>query len=153
QLETLHKFSQKFAPYGFSSKRFCSAYGMSELAGLIAASRYGKKPKSLSLEIEALKNNKAMVTKQAINSSKLIGCGRLLQGLQVKVVKPETLTVLPEMNIGEIWLAGSAVAAGYWQRLTETEEFFGATLPGDQPVYFKTGDLGFIYKGEIFLTG
>ena len=69
------------------------------------------------------------------------------------VVDPETRIGLSEREIGEIWVAGPSVASGYWDRENDTADTFGATLIDGSGPYLRTGDLGFLFEGELFVTG
>ena len=84
----------------------------------------------------------------------LVGCGAALLDQEVVIVDPETMTHLPDSRVGEIWVAGPSVAQGYWRRAEETANTFRAYLKdsGRGP-YLRTGDLGFVHNGELFVTG
>src|SRR5579883_41447 len=153
QYETLLKFSQKFGPFGFCFNHFCSAYGMSEMAGTIAATQITKVPVFFNLSTEGLKNNKVIFTESNQEHSKFVSSGKLIPGLQAMIVDPEKRIALKPGNIGEIWLKGKPVTAGYWHNIDDTEEYFNAKLVGEDQFYFKTGDLGFIKEDEICITG
>ncbi len=153
QLGTLEAFSQKFSPCGFDIKYFCSAYGMSELTGAIAASQYGNKPTHFNLATESLKNNKVAFANKKTPSRKFVSSGYLLPGLHAVIVDADTHIPLRAGKIGEVWLSGKSVANGYWRRPEETIKAFQAKLPDSGQMYFRTGDLGFIRKEELCLTG
>ncbi len=138
QPQTLTAFANKFRSCGFQLKQFCSAYGMSELSGAIAATPYGREPKVYSLPSD---------------NRERISSGHLLPGLHVIAVDPDTGRPVSEGEIGEIWISGQSVVNGYWQRPTETNEVFNATLPGNSRTYFRTGDLGCLHHNELYLTG
>jgi acyl-CoA synthetase (AMP-forming)/AMP-acid ligase II len=100
------------------------------------------------VDAAALEQNQIRIGEKAI-----VGCGQPLPGQTVKIVNPETLAVCQPDQVGEIWVISPSVTQGYWQRQTETEEAFQARLAGfDQP-FFRTGDLGFLHQGELFITG
>ena len=84
----------------------------------------------------------------------LVGCGRSEVGTRIAIVDPETRTECGAGRVGEIWVAGASVAQGYWGRTRETEETFAAHLgdTGEGP-FLRTGDLGFIRDGALFVTG
>jgi acyl-CoA synthetase (AMP-forming)/AMP-acid ligase II len=74
-------------------------------------------------------------------------------GQSIVIVDPETLQVLPDGQVGEIWQSGGSVTAGYWGKPELTQETFGArTADGDGP-FMRTGDLGFLIEGELFVSG
>ncbi|MEM7384623.1 MAG: beta-ketoacyl synthase N-terminal-like domain-containing protein, partial [Verrucomicrobiota bacterium] len=88
----------------------------------------------------------------------IVSCGRPVDGLDVCVVEPESDTPLPEGDVGEIRIAGDSVASGYWRREEETQKVFGGSLKKrgraeDSSAYLRTGDLGFLLDGEIFVSG
>ncbi len=86
----------------------------------------------------------------------LVGCGPVLPGFQLRIVDPETRQICEPNRIGEIWLAGPCVGRGYWGQPEATSELFEATLSGqgaDSTRYLRTGDLGFMHEGELFVAG
>ena len=84
----------------------------------------------------------------------LVGCGRPVPRQQVVIVNPESLAPSLPDQIGEVWVSGSCVAQGYWQKPEETEYTFRGYLAntGEGP-FLRTGDLGFLQDGELFVTG
>jgi acyl-CoA synthetase (AMP-forming)/AMP-acid ligase II len=84
----------------------------------------------------------------------LIGCGTPYIGTTLAIVDPETRAACPVGHVGEIWVRGPCVASGYWNRAEETEALFRARIAGsnDGP-YLRTGDLGFLRDGEVYITG
>ena len=84
----------------------------------------------------------------------LVGCGEPLEETRVRIVNPTTQRACPAGEVGEVWLAGAGIATGYWGKQEESDATFKATLAesGEGP-YLRTGDLGFIHRGELFLTG
>jgi acyl-CoA synthetase (AMP-forming)/AMP-acid ligase II len=88
------------------------------------------------------------------NNQELVSCGPPLIKTKVAVVDPNTLTRSKPDEIGEIWVSGGNVAEGYWNRLEETKRAFKARIAdtGEGP-FLRTGDLGFMHKGEIYITG
>jgi acyl-CoA synthetase (AMP-forming)/AMP-acid ligase II len=84
----------------------------------------------------------------------LVGCGHSWAGQEVRIVDPEARTARPDGHVGEIWVRGPSVARGYWNRPDETEATFRAQLAdtGAGP-FLRTGDLGFVQDGELFVTG
>ena len=88
------------------------------------------------------------------NAQTLVGCGSSIGGEEVVIVHPESFHPLPPDQIGEIWVRSPSVGQGYWNKPEETERTFGARLknrPDDR--FLRTGDLGFIADGELFITG
>jgi acyl carrier protein len=83
-----------------------------------------------------------------------VGCGQQLGGQTIRIVDPDTSTRSDEGRIGEIWFAGESVASGYWQKKVETEAtFLARTAQGDVDTCLRTGDIGFVRDGELFIAG
>ncbi|MFO7614799.1 MAG: AMP-binding protein, partial [Bacteroidales bacterium] len=83
-----------------------------------------------------------------------VSCGYPWQGTTVKIVHPESCRVNPAREVGEIWVSGPSVAKGYWNKPEETERTFRARVAdtGEGP-FLRTGDLGFIHDGHLYITG
>ncbi|MCT7979845.1 AMP-binding protein [Laspinema olomoucense] len=149
--QVLEQFCQRFQPWGFRPQTFAPAYGLAEATLLVTTSRKSPSPVCCTVSQEALSQNRFVET--AIGQ-KLAGSGRLLDNSQVAIVHPDTLTRCQPDEIGEIWVASAGVARGYWQRPDVTKDTFHAYLndTGEGP-FLRTGDLGAIHNGELFVTG
>ena len=154
--ETLNGFAERFAPAGFSSSAFYPCYGLAE-ATLLATG--GEGPGELVLQSfvrESLEHNTVTIADNAdgTRSQTLVGCGSSLLGQELLIVDPQTSTPCEPGKIGEIWLRGESIAKGYWQRADETKDTFGGYLAesNDGP-FMRTGDLGFVSGGQLFVTG
>ena len=79
--------------------------------------------------------------------------GEPAPGVEVRIVDPETLNVLPEDEVGEIWLRSASVASGYHNRPAETTERFHAHTSDGEGPFLRTGDLGLLHEGELYVTG
>ena len=153
QTETLIKFVEKFSAYGFNLNQFCPAYGMSELSGAIASHMPGKNVMQVNLSLGGLQHNNVELADQSSPHHQFSALGKLLDGIEAEIVDPTLLKKAGKHKIGEIWLSGKSVAAGYWQKPAETKEIFHATLMRSKKKYFRTGDLGFILNKELYITG
>lgn len=92
------------------------------------------------------------MAKPGAEALRVVGSGRAVD-LDLRIVDPQTRAVAADGRIGEIWLRGDSVAQGYWRRPDASEAAFRArTAAGDGP-YLRTGDLGFVRDGELFVTG
>jgi acyl-CoA synthetase (AMP-forming)/AMP-acid ligase II len=110
-------------------------------------------PTTLDVDAAALEKHRVSGPAAATPVRRLASCGSPL-GCDVAIVHPERQTRCAVDEIGEVWLRGSSVASGYWERSSETATTFGATIRGECGVqYLRTGDLGFMREGELFLTG
>ncbi len=153
--ETIEAFSKKFARCGFRREAFYPCFGLAE-ATLIVTGSWAKRPPVIrAFDAHALAEDRAEVVEIAAPKAKtLVGCGQTLPDQRVVIADPQSRTAQPEGRIGEVWVSGPSVALGYWQRPDVTEEIFKARLAesGEGP-FLRTGDLGFMYEGELFITG
>jgi acyl-CoA synthetase (AMP-forming)/AMP-acid ligase II len=144
---------------GFRPDAFVACYGMAEVTLMASASLVARAPLYLDVDADALERHEVIpVDADADADADAAGAARLVsngppQGVDLRIVDPETRRVLPEAQVGEIWLRGPSVAAGYLNREEENAEKFDAhTADGEGP-FLRTGDLGALYDGELYVTG
>jgi len=154
---TLEAFSQTFAPYGFMPEAFQPCYGLAE-ATVGVSSGDGGLPIEKSVSMEALQEHK--VSENPINpdDSKLtVACGHSWLDDDLRIVNPESCKEAGPNEVGEIWLNSPSVGAGYWRRAELSDSTFRATLAdapgGATKHYLRTGDLGFLDDGQLYVTG
>jgi acyl-CoA synthetase (AMP-forming)/AMP-acid ligase II len=153
--ETLEKFSQLYKPCGFKKEAFYPCYGMAEGTLLITGIDASEYPTITYLDQTALTQDKVLaVTAEHPHAKAVVSCGHTWLGDEVIIVNSETKIQCQGDRIGEIWAAGAGIGKGYYQRAEQTEATFQATL-ADNPnqTYLRTGDLGFIKDGELYITG
>ena len=153
--ETLERFATTFAPCGFRWEAFYPTYGLAEATLIVSGGSNTAPPVMLSVEGAELERNRVVVVPNGAKSNRtLVGCGQALADQKIVVVDPESLTRCPTERVGEIWVSGPSVAPGYWDRPEETEHTFRAYVAdtGEGP-FLRTGDLGFLRHGELFVTG
>jgi acyl-CoA synthetase (AMP-forming)/AMP-acid ligase II len=154
QWGTLERFAEAFQECGFRSEAFVPCYGLAEATLMVSAGTPSMSPRVLSLKRTSLEANRVDPADKSDLGDvlRVAACGRPGDG--VAVVSPESLTGCPEYQVGEIWVRGSSVAKGYWNRPDETQQVFNAYRAdtGEGP-FLRTGDLGFKAEGELFLTG
>ena len=152
---TIDLFIKTFAPHGFDPPVLSPGWGLAEATLVVTAAERGAV--LYHLDASALEQNTALPARDGHASRTLVNCGKVLAGdwdVEVKVVIPETGRELRDGEIGEVWVAGDLVAAGYWNHPAKTEHTFGAHVEGDpERRYLRTGDLGFMDKGELVFTG
>ncbi|OMC15261.1 thioester reductase domain-containing protein [Mycobacterium colombiense] len=150
---TFARFRQRFAEYGLRPEALTGAYGMAEFT--LTVSIRGRQ--TIAVNKRGLERNVARVEKalpENSNQVTLVSCGKPIDGALVRIVDPESRQALPDGRVGEVWLAGLSKGAGYWNRPELTAEIFGARVVGDdEHTYLRTGDLGFLYEGELFVCG
>ncbi|UXA07681.1 SDR family NAD(P)-dependent oxidoreductase [Mycobacterium sp. SMC-2] len=152
---TLQGFAEAFAPAGFRPEAFYPVYGLAEATLLVSGGSEAPVPVVRHVDRVALRERRvAEVAPENPSAAALVGCGRPQGGQQVVIVDPETRRPCGADEVGEVWVAGPSVAQGYWQKPEQTEAAFAAHLAdtGDGP-FFRTGDLGFLSSGELFVTG
>jgi amino acid adenylation domain-containing protein len=153
--ETLERFSVAFADCGFRSSAFYPCYGMAEATLMVSGGLTAAVPVTKTIRGDALERNQIFETSVAIEDAcTLVGCGQTLPEQQVVIAHPDSLTRCQSDEVGEIWVSGPSVGEGYWHRPVETEQTFRAYLSdtGEGP-FLRTGDLGFLRDGELFVTG
>ena len=153
--QTLEKFNQAFAPYGFRWSTFHPGYGLAEATLQVSSDRKKNSLTLLTIQAESLAKNLIVeVSEDEPFARTLIGCGSTALNAKIVIVDTESLTESPSGRVGEIWVSGPSIAQGYWERLEETQRIFGAYLTdnGKGP-FLRTGDLGFLKDDELFITG
>ncbi len=152
---TLERFAEHFAPYGFRAEAQQPGYGMAE-ATLMISGRVRAEP--IRTMPAPPQDRFAYASPRAAGSTaaaeRVVSCGRVAAEAELRIVDPETRLGLEDGQIGEVWIRGENVTAGYWNQPEESAQVFGATVAdtGEGP-FLRTGDLGFVDGGEIFLIG
>ncbi|MEX2271203.1 MAG: AMP-binding protein [Vicinamibacterales bacterium] len=157
-------FTKKFAPYGLNPKSFFSAYGLAEYT--LAVSNYGRTVESFDrAALHQGKVQPAPADAAAADTTTLVSCGRTLGTTEVRIVD---VTASPReadaCEVGEIWIRGRSKCRGYWRRPELSAATFEARLPGDAPLdsaqgkpdaaaWLRSGDLGFLHDGELYICG
>jgi 8-amino-7-oxononanoate synthase/acyl carrier protein len=155
--DVMERFTRKFAPYGFSHKAHYPCYGMAETTLLVTGADPQKEPLLVDFVAAELEQYKVREAKpgEDVATRRLVGCGRTVGEEEVIIVDHETSTLAAPDTIGEIWISSPSVGQGYWKKPQETAEVFHATLADDpnQTPFLRSGDLGFFYRGELFVSG
>ncbi len=150
---TLHRFTEAFAPSGFRATALCPGYGLAEATMRVTCSRRGTMPVAVTVHADALMGHRVETATDAAPSTTLVGCGPTETDTRIEIVRPGTVAPCDPNEIGEIWISGRSVALGYWNQADATQRTFRArTLDGAGP-FLRTGDLGFVRDGELFVTG
>ncbi len=153
--ETLERFAETFKSRGFRPSAFYPCYGLAEATLFVSGISQPDFPVVKSFATTALEQNRIVETEaNDCEARRLVGCGDTSTGQQIVIVDPETRVPSAPGSLGEIWVAGESVASGYWKRPEETRLAFGARLAGKEEASFlRTGDLGFLHQGALFVTG
>lgn len=153
--ETLKRFADAFSPCGFREQAFFPCYGLAESTLIVSGGENSAQPVIRDFQVQELEKNRAVeaVSKDS-EPRRLVGSGRRLPGDRVIIVNPEILKECSHGEIGEVWVAGGSVASGYWNLPSETARAFQAfTLDTLEGPFLRTGDLGLLLNGELFITG
>jgi 8-amino-7-oxononanoate synthase len=132
---TLESFSKTFAPCGFRPQAFYPCYGMAEATLLVT----GGDPERLPRKSRVIDSG-----------TQVVSCGRP-RGVELAIVDSAAEVIASDGDVGEIWLSGPAISSGYWNRPHDSA--FAGQLAGDSRRWLRTGDLGFMSRGELFVTG
>lgn len=150
---TLRRFVERFSKAGFSESAFYPAYGMAEATVFISAGEPAAAVVTRTYDAQALQTGRAETARVDGRTQELVGCGKPASGHCIRIVSPQTSSEVADGAIGEIWFAGPSVTQGYWNDVERTRAAFGARLPGDDREFLRTGDLGFVHDGELFVSG
>ncbi len=133
--DTHRRFFEAFAPYGLRDDAYMAAYGLAE--NTLCVTQGGRR--TLRLDREA---------------PEVVSCGAPIDGVEVRVVAPDTSLPLGDRQVGEIWVAGSSACRGYWANSDLTAEtFHNVSAARSEVKFIRTGDLGFFDRGELFVCG
>ncbi|MFC3892809.1 fatty acyl-AMP ligase [Lentzea rhizosphaerae] len=147
--ETLDRFCEVFAPAGLRRGSLVPGYGLAESTVMVTSAVVGEGPVTLRCDADAL-------TKQRVRpvdppgGRRLVSSGPVSPSITVVIADPGSLQECADGEIGEIFVQGPSVGTGYWKR---PDEVFHAELPGRRGTFLRTGDTGFRWDGELFVTG
>ena len=152
---TYRAFLERFEKYGLRPEAHVVAYGLAE--NTLAVSNSGRR--SISIDRGSLQARSVVLAGKDTprdHQLELVSCGKPLDGIDVRIVEPGTGAEVADGGIGEIWVAGESKCQGYWDKPELSEQVFGNSIAGDSDSmhsYLRTGDLGFLSEGELFVCG
>lgn len=168
---TLDAFSKRFEKYGFRHSSHLPCYGMAETTLIVTGGPISPRPVLQQFDGPALdekavrpavdvpadlakqSDEEDLTTSSPRATRELVGCGRVLPGERVLIVDPDTRQTLPSDAIGEIWVQSPSVGRGYWQRREQSTKTFAAITSEGEGPFLRTGDLGFLYGGQLYVSG
>ncbi|MEX0732163.1 MAG: fatty acyl-AMP ligase [Aquisalimonadaceae bacterium] len=151
---TLKCFESAFSPYGFDRRAWLPAYGLAEATLVVSAEQASSGITTLAVDTDALREGRVIESVQDSPCARtLVAVGKTDTRAVVRVIDPEQRTTCQPDRIGEIWVKGDSVAKGYWQRPEESIRTFAARVVdnGEGP-FLRTGDLGFVRNGALFIA-
>ncbi len=153
--DVLQRFAQTFGPCGFRMETMSPAFGLAEAVLFVCMVSKGVAPRCLRVKRDALERHRIVEASAGDPGGRdLVGCGTPCPGTDVRIVNPETTALCGDGEVGEIWVHGPEVAQGYWNNPEATEATFGGRMAGsDEGPFLRTGDLGFVRGGDLYITG
>jgi acyl-CoA synthetase (AMP-forming)/AMP-acid ligase II len=157
--ETVHAFTERFAPAGFRPETFAPCYGMAETTLLVSGTPLGQVPVYRTVDAVALEQGRLRDAESDAGTRTLVSSGVIHPAdFSVKIVDPDGRTEQPEGQVGEIWVKGASVSPGYWKRPEANAEIFDAGIASDadadtDPGWLRTGDFGVLDAGQLYVTG
>ncbi|AFZ22819.1 thioester reductase-like protein [Cylindrospermum stagnale PCC 7417] len=153
--DSLEKFVATFKPYGFQASSFYPCYGMAEATLMISGGKVKDEPTYCTVDAAALAQNRIIAATEDMPKVRhMVAVGHTCLDTKIVIVDPQSLIECAPDQVGEIWVSGTSVADGYWQQPEQTATTFHASLinTGEGP-FLRTGDLGFLRDGQLFVTG
>ena len=153
---TLQRFVDRFSHFNFTDTMMRPSYGLAEATVFVATGVWHEDQPTKTFDVGQL--GVGQVERCAPGEGSALVSYRIPQSPQLRIVDSETYRECPKDQIGEIWVHGENVAEGYWNKPAEEQSCFGATLNDPSPgtpagPWLRTGDLGFIHEGELFIVG
>lgn len=149
---TLNDFQRAFQSQGFRRSCFYGCYGLAEAALFATGGPVSTEPQLLRIDSRSLEEHRVRQSAGDVPSSELVSSGTVPPELQLRIVDPVSKSLCQPHQVGEIWIKGPSVAAGYWNHASGSQETFGNELNASGP-YMRTGDLGFVWNNHLFVTG
>ena len=149
------RFLRTFQRCGLKPESFFVAYGLAE--NTLAVTSHGRNVLSVNKHALALRRVRLTSEVSEISSARqIMSCGEPIDGVVVRIVDPEKHVPMEDGHVGEIWVRGNSKCEGYWNKLSLTEKTFHARIVGESQHdedYLRTGDMGFINEGELYVCG
>ena len=152
---TLERFARTFSVCGFRREAFYPCYGMAETTLFVSGGLQTEAPIIRLVDGTELSKNRVVFTDDSdTDALAIVGCGGSWLEQKIAIVDPQSLTECRDKEVGEIWVSGESVTQGYWKKPNLTQQAFNASIQDrETEAFFRTGDMGFIDNGELFITG
>jgi acyl-CoA synthetase (AMP-forming)/AMP-acid ligase II len=152
--ETVARFNQRFSGYGLNPDALQPCYGLAEATLIISGGVTARPMRTVEVSRDELLNGQlAILPPGSENAQQIVCCGKVVPGHQVAIVDPATGQEVGEGGLGEIWFAGPSVAAGYLGNEEASNATFKAMTNDGRGPFLRTGDLGFMHEGGVYVTG
>lgn len=151
---SMEQFVRTFGGCGFRIESFYPAYGMAEATAMVTGGIPGTAPRITTFDAHEFGQGKVVPAENHAKGLSLVGCGSPGDGLELAIVDPDTGARRAAGVVGEVWLRGASIGAGYFGQTEATSENFNAVLQEEGgSTYLRTGDLGFLHEGEFYISG
>jgi len=152
--ETLKHFNENFTPCGFRPETHYPCYGLAEATLFVTGGEWDEAPIITQLNSHDLMKDSVGFIPDSEKIRSFVSSGRNWLSQKIIIVDPETLNTCEPEQVGEVWISGLHVAHGYWQNPDASREIFQAyTADTKEGPYMRTGDLGFMINGELYIAG
>jgi 8-amino-7-oxononanoate synthase len=151
--DTIARFSDAFATSGLRRDVILPCYGLAEGTLMVSGGPAERSPLLVHADRRALESGELREPGVGAPESVLVASGCPVPDEIVAIVDPDRRVRCDDGDVGEIWVAGASVAAGYWNRAEETAATFHARLGGSSDAFLRTGDLGVLVGGQLVVTG
>jgi acyl-CoA synthetase (AMP-forming)/AMP-acid ligase II len=154
--DTVARFTETFAPYGFAPGAMYPGYGLAEATLLVTGGTRGEGASTRRVSRAGLQQGVARAPEGDADAQDSVACGRVLEGERIAIVDPDRFVALAAGVVGEIWVSGAHVTQGYWRNEPASAAAFpvAALGGGDAERWLRTGDLGFLdADGALHVTG
>ena len=152
--ETIQQFAERFSAWGFRRNSFFPCYGLGEATLMATGGPAGSEPVLRSVSSQALRGNRVVRAEDFRDEQILVGSGHTFEGSLVLIVDPHTGVPLPDESIGEIHLSGDSITSGYFRKKELNQGLYcDLMVEGTSRRFLRTGDLGFLSGGQLFVTG
>lgn len=154
RVEDMEAFYRRFSPSGLRKTAIAGGYGMSEVGVYVSCGEM--LTGHLAFDRAALENEgRVLPLPDRGDAARLLApCGKVnAEHFDLCIVDPETLLKCESDRVGEIWIAAPSNGKGYWRNREATSETFNGRLADDPRAFLRTGDLGFVYRGDLYICG
>ncbi len=150
---TMHRFADAFGACGFDRRAFLPCYGMAEATLFVAGAPRGQGARRARVDPMALGRHEWQPCEADGSGVEMVSSGQVAEGMEVAIVDPDTLSRCAPGRVGEIWIRGESVAAGYWHQPEASAATFEGRIQGETGDWLRSGDLGVLDDGQLFVTG
>ncbi|MFC5751240.1 AMP-binding protein [Actinomadura rugatobispora] len=150
--KTIGEFSERFAAAGFRPEAFVAGYSLAEATMLVTGGPAGRRPRVLPVCVESLQRGRVVEVGGEAGGLELVAHGTVDEDA-VRIVDPASRRAQPAGVLGEVWIRGAGVAGGYWSSDPGRRPVFQATTARGERGFLRTGDLGAVHAGELYIVG